>query len=184
MAFEMANQLKEAGVVVKGLILIDSPFPVNHQPLPKQISSAVVEGIYSRLDHKTKSKTSKAFERHASMLATYTPPTHCSPVTVALKSNESIPTEEKYGVDYPWLSKQDVRAEALDLWSTLVGGRLETLDVSGNHFQALDPDNVSIRIPKWTSGIILDSSGFRCLDPADTHSRSYTRVHNLPWHVI
>ena len=177
MAFEMANQIREAGIVVKGLILIDSPYPVDHQPLPKQISSAVVEGIYSQQDHKTKSKTLKAFERHASMLAAYAAPTQCNLVTVALKSSQSIPTEEKYGVDYSWLSSQDVRAEAMDLWSKLIGGRLEILDISGDHFQAFDPDNVSILVSKSKPAILRGSFGFWCPDSADMYPRSHTLLH-------
>ena len=35
-ALEAFHQLTKLGFTVKGLILIDSPLPINHIPLPKQ----------------------------------------------------------------------------------------------------------------------------------------------------
>lgn len=141
---EVAKQLSEAGVLVKGLVLIDSPYPGNHQPLPKQIASAVVNNMDGLKEPKSKSRTLEAFERHASMLGAYTPPTSSNLMTVALRSKEAIPTQEIYGVDYPWLSSQKTRDDAIDNWRRLVGGRLETLTIPGNHFEAFDEYHVRL----------------------------------------
>ena len=142
-------QLIEADVTVEGLILIDSPYPENHQPLPKEITSAVCDSIFSRPENgpkaeEAKSRTLEAFTRHASMLGAYSPPHNCNLLTVMLRSSEVIDTKKKYGLEYPWLSKQETRDDAVSQWKKLVGGRLETLTIPGTHFEPFDQDKVRL----------------------------------------
>ena len=79
LAFEASRQLRKAGIVVKGVILIDSPFPIGHQALPSEVISYIVKkpangrGVISEAARKARGIVQSQFQRHARMLEQYDP---------------------------------------------------------------------------------------------------------------
>ena len=173
LALEAAHQLQKSGKRVLGIILIDSPFPVEHTPLPESIISHVVRSVSKSVKttiqgspaqevdtHVAKSGSkarkstaqdhlAKNFRLHAAMLSNYRPHLSVLPDTkiVALRSKETLDCEGVCGVNYPWLSDQAVRSSAIDAWGKLVGQPLEVLEIPGNHFEPFLPRNVNVLSP-------------------------------------
>ena len=152
MAFEAARQLLQKGFDVKGLVLIDAPLPINHQPLPKTIITKVLEAASTNKRQSLSKDVVNQFGHHAALLGAYRPSDteidqHQTFKTVMLRSQDTLDTEKLYGVRYEWLSSQSCRDEAIKGWKELVGGHFETLPIPGSHFEVFDPNNVRMRIP-------------------------------------
>ncbi|RGP61684.1 polyketide synthase [Fusarium sporotrichioides] len=156
-AFEAARLLSMRGIEVKGLVLIDSPSPINHEPLPFKIISSIISstdrpGSTSALEDE--------FLSNASLLGRYSPErlslsTGKTLKTVVLQSQDTLDTEALYGVRYDWLSRQDVRDAAIMDWEKLVGGPVTVLPIAGNHFEPFIDDNVCHWYPIVTSADML-----------------------------
>ena len=147
-AFEVARQLLEAGFPVKGLILIDTPNPVNHQPLPDNVIQYICRSAKPGQEDPTSTANTtlvRQFQQNAALLAKYHPVTHAHPVfkTVMLRSRETFETEAACGVRYDWLSSQGARDEAIKGWEEVLGGPIEVFPIPGNHFEAFSLENVS-----------------------------------------
>lgn len=148
-AFEAAQQLAVRGFEVKGLVLIDSPSPIDHEPLPAAISSCIARQS-SQLQHVASSRSvalEEEFISNASLLATYKPESFHRATgrglkTVMLRSQDVLDTEALYGVRYDWLSRQDTRAAAIVAWEEIVGGHVEVLPIPGNHFEPFLKDMI------------------------------------------
>jgi len=149
LAFEATQKLIAAGHAVKGLVLIDSPSPINHQALPKEIIAKISQTRNSQTSQveDVGAKIKREFEYCASLLEKYEPkyiPAHGNRFkTIYLQSCDLFNTQKICGVQYDWLSSQDSRDSAITAWEGLVGGNLEVLPIPGNHFDAFLPDNVS-----------------------------------------
>jgi thioesterase domain-containing protein len=142
-AFEVARQLLDIGRPVKGLLLIDAPYPRNHKPLP----NSVIDVIVPQSKSSSRQEITRQFRHCAALLADYDcPPTSRLPNTkvVALKSAQVLDTRSLYGVSYPWLSSQSARDAAIRQWEELLEQEITVLDIQGDHFQAFDPENVRI----------------------------------------
>ncbi|GAB0138039.1 t1pks [Epichloe bromicola] len=144
-AFEAAQQLAVRGFEVKGLVLIDSPSPIDHEPLPAAIISSI-----ARHQHVASSRSvalEEEFISNASLLATYKPESFHKATgrrlkTVMLRSQDVLDTEALHDVRYDWLSRQDTRAAAIVAWEEIVGGHVEVLPIQGNHFQPFLKDMI------------------------------------------
>lgn len=136
-AYEASYQLTKLGFTVKGLILIDSPLPINHTPLPEAIITHLVKNT-DLIDE---------FKQNASLLGKYNPPTNTNIGTdfkvVILRSHDVIDTEKLCNVKYDWLSRQEARDEAVEGWMELLGVRARVLGIRGNHFEPFAQENVS-----------------------------------------
>lgn len=158
MAFEAARQLLSKGFEVKGLVLIDSPSPVNHKPLPKEIITSIT--ISNRSDGqpqegKHNAALEEEFQRNASLLERYgADPSAMTRMpglkTIMLRSQDVMNTESLVGLRYDWLSNQNNRDASIAAWENLVCGHIKVLPIPGNHFEAFSPANVS---PQTTSTI-------------------------------
>ncbi|KAF5020202.1 hypothetical protein F66182_7767 [Fusarium sp. NRRL 66182] len=143
-AFEAARLLTLRGADVKGLVLIDSPSPINHEPLP----AAIIASITRSTGHSgSTSALQEEFLSNASLLGRYKPDafhqtTGKSLKTTMLRSQDTIDTEALCGVRYGWLSRQDVRDAAVADWERLVGGPVDVLPVPGNHFEPFSEDKI------------------------------------------
>lgn len=147
-AFQAAQRLSKAGFQVKGLVLIDSPCPSKHEPLPEKIVDHILK---SHLPYANPgiSNIMSEFKRNAALLAKFDPldfdnTRHAKIKTVYLQSRETFNTEELCGLRYDWLSNQQVRATAIRDWEALVGDKIEVLPIPGNHFQPFEPEFVSL----------------------------------------
>lgn len=138
------------GIEVKGLVLIDSPSPVDHQPLPAAIISSITK---ANCQGYSPSGSIVALEEeflsNASLLETYKPKSLSEATekilkTVMLRSKDVVNTEALWGVRYDWLSRQDIRNAALATWEKLVGDYIEVLPIPGNHFEPFLKDKVGI----------------------------------------
>lgn len=148
-AFEAARQLVARGFEVKGLILIDSPNPIDHEPLPASIISKIIQPSHRPLGPPRKyAALEKEFSYNASLLGIYKPKPFYSVSgrrikTVMLRSQDVFDSEALCGVRYDWLSRQDTRTAAISAWRELVGGHVHVISIPGNHFEPFSERNVS-----------------------------------------
>jgi thioesterase domain-containing protein len=162
LAYEVAIQLQRRGYSVKGLVLIDSPVPVDHQALPRAIVQHVLNSKLQRGENTTFSTStqqalaglSTQFERHAGMLQAYS--SRPSRVVdrlpcVAISCCGKMDTQKLCGVTYPWLEDKQFRANCLKQWEQLVRGPIPVLELQCNHFEVFDADHVStLSIPLFS----------------------------------
>lgn len=152
LAYEVSRQLSRLGKRVKGVILIDSPAPVNHQALPPEVARHVLSRGQPLQSDAAKTKLAAveaAFERHASMLQNYAP--HGAGAgaelgqlpCVIIRCTRTMDTERLCGVSYPWLSDADARDRSIAEWEALIGRRIPVLDVDCDHFSPFEASHVS-----------------------------------------
>ncbi|KAI1172122.1 hypothetical protein F4777DRAFT_593119 [Nemania sp. FL0916] len=150
LAFEVARQLQSLGRQVKGLILIDSPPPVNHEALPSEIISHVLRdktandpAYVTESSKEAREKLQQRFQYHASLLQNYHPEPQVSDIPcIMLKCSYSMDTAMLCNVTYPWISDDNFRERSVSQWEQLMGRSIPVLDVACNHFQVFDPDYV------------------------------------------
>jgi len=148
-ALEAAHQLGQQGKNVKGIILIDSPYPVNHEPLPDAIIAHVSKlGSSSDSNNLSRRRVSKQFQANAALLSKYKAPQFSRPFpnVVMLRSQDTFDSEGLCGVRYPWLSDQQTRSQAIIAWEKLIGQTIKVFDIPGNHFEAFALQNVSLAL--------------------------------------
>ena len=150
-AYEVARQLTIRGVNVKGLVLIDSPSPIDHEPLPAAIITSIIgSGRQSVIS----GNLQEEFLSNASLLGSYKPelyfPVAGKPLkTIMLRSQSTLDTEALFGVRYNWLSQQETRDDAIVAWEYLVSCPVEVFPIPGNHFQPFLEDKVRHRDPQF-----------------------------------
>ncbi|KAI1773561.1 hypothetical protein F4818DRAFT_452992 [Hypoxylon cercidicola] len=166
LAFEVSRQLRRLGRVVKGVVLIDSPPPVDHQGLPQEIISYVVEKkqsngprIVSEALKLARNKVNLNFQHHATLLQNYHPqPQIGDAPCVMLKCSQVMDTRTLCNVAYPWLSDENFRTKSIGLWERLIGRRIPVLEVACNHFEVFDSEYVREVSEKLKSALaILES---------------------------
>jgi thioesterase domain-containing protein/acyl carrier protein len=137
-AFEVARQLLDSGVVVKGVVLIDSPSPLNHTPLSDELIDSIVKigdpnsASSSRMSFLVK----RQFQMNSQMLLNYSPDTGTgpNPQLVLLRSREDY--SPSGGPEIPeWLSRRGNHLPAIAGWEKIVGAPVKCIDIEGNHFQ-------------------------------------------------
>ena len=100
LAYEVAAQLKSTSFDVKGLILIDAPFPRNHEPLPDEVIDHVLSDPRKIKNGVTRTNTrlQTKFKRNACLLGNYSPLMNSSIKAVMLRSRDTLDTEKLCGV--------------------------------------------------------------------------------------
>ena len=149
-AHEMAVELRRRGLVVQGILLIDSPNPAAaRRPLSEPLIDAVVNS--ERLDGRNASSgdsrlrklVKDQFRINSQLLGEYRPESCGSgdPV-VFLRSKEGFNPSSV--MDIPgWLKdRRDDSGEMISEWESIAGVRVRVIDIPGNHFQAFDASNV------------------------------------------
>lgn len=145
-AFELAHQLLRKGEQVKGIVLIDSPYPIDHEPLPNAIISHITRsGSTNDSGSAGRQRVTAQFQANAALLGKYKPSaTRIDfPKVIMLRSRETFDSERLCGVRYPWINDQNTRSEAILAWEKLVRQKIPVLDIPGNHFETFAPQNVS-----------------------------------------
>ncbi len=163
MAFEAAQQLMANGFEVKGLILIDSPNPIDHEPLPNEVIANVIKPSSQTHALNNNAALREEFQFNASLLGSYKAVSFSKTnrlrlKTVMLRSQDAFDTESLCGVRYDWLSNQDARAAAIVAWEGLVGGHVEVLPIPGNHFEAFSQKNVSSLSFRYISSLFSSTN--------------------------
>lgn len=143
-AFEAARQLLTAGIAITGVILIDSPPPVNHQPLPAAViaaASSSPSSAPSAARDTIETLVRAQFEANTRSLVAYRPSAGGrNPKLVLLRCRDGVPTQ---GARHEWLeNRADVRL-ATGGWEMLTGTQVPVVDIPGNHFEVFARANVS-----------------------------------------
>jgi thioesterase domain-containing protein len=157
-AFEAARILMARNHAVKGIILIDSPPPLDHHPLSADIIEAVTGSAKpspNALGKAIRQLTHQSFLSCAALLGAHKP-THFShspaPPAILLRSADgwrrdgdtSNPRDgmnPKF-IENAWLQdRSDVRTAAED-WEAVTGATVRCFDIPGNHFQVFDVANI------------------------------------------
>lgn len=142
-AFETARQLLKEGREVRGVLLIDSPCPVNHVPL----SESLIEKVVASTSQASKSEVSqlvkKQFQQNSHLLGLYDPIPGGGPhpKLAILRSSEGLKLQ---GADVPtWLGDRSNPRHVIAEWETLVSATIKSWNIPGNHFEVFAPANVS-----------------------------------------
>ncbi|KAH7919227.1 putative polyketide synthase [Leucogyrophana mollusca] len=142
LAFEVARQLISQGVAVRGVLLIDSPSPVNHIPLSTPIVDYVTHLAVQNAGTELRSLVKAQFLMNSKLLEDYAPVPNVGvdPPFALLRSREPFNPEAL--VDVPkWLSERHDPQVAVAGWEQLICAPLKTWDIPGNHFEAFHPSN-------------------------------------------
>ncbi|KAM0234041.1 hypothetical protein ACHAP5_010219 [Fusarium lateritium] len=148
-AYEAAQQLTIRGFDVKGLVLIDSPSPIDHEPLPAALIASIIGSSNETATLSSSSSTAleEEFLSNASLLGHYKPRSFTEATgktlkTAILRSRDVLDTQALCGVKYDWLNWQDTRDAAIGTWEELAGGHINVLPIPGNHFQPFAEDKI------------------------------------------
>ncbi|KAJ3575743.1 hypothetical protein NP233_g904 [Leucocoprinus birnbaumii] len=142
-AYETSLQLAKMGIKTQGILLIDSPSPINHVPLSDALIDSVVN-LDARSANSDLGRLVKAqFAMNARMLGKYDPRATggtCPPL-VLLRSSEGF---NPPGVpDVPiWLADRSDAKIATAGWESLSSSPMKVLDIPGHHFTPFYPVNI------------------------------------------
>lgn len=143
-AYETALQLAKKGIKTRGILLIDSPSPINHVPLSDALIDSVVNldarGASSDVGRLVKAQ----FAMNARLLGKYDPRATggtCPPL-ILLRSSEGF---NPPGIpDVPiWLADRSDPQIVTRGWESLASGPVKVLDIPGHHFTPFHSANVS-----------------------------------------
>lgn len=149
-AFEVARQLLKSGVVVKGVVLIDSPSPRNHVPLSDALIESTVKLDRNPVPSNIGALVKRQFQMNSRMLIEYDPTAGGGPYPqlVLLCSCENYCPSD--GLEIPdWLSNRNNRRSAG--WETIVGVPVKCIEIPGHHFQLFHSPYVRVR-PVFSPG--------------------------------
>ncbi|KXN83388.1 Conidial yellow pigment biosynthesis polyketide synthase [Leucoagaricus sp. SymC.cos] len=143
-AYETSLQLAKMGIKSQGILLIDSPSPINHVPLSDALIDSVVN-LDARSANSDLGRLVKAqFAMNARMLGKYDPRATggtCPPL-ILLRSSEGFNPPGVSNVPI-WLADRSDPSIATAGWETLAPGPVKVLDIPGHHFTPFYPANVS-----------------------------------------
>lgn len=155
-AFETARILIDTGHKVAGVVLIDSPPPVDHQPLSSKLIHAAtagphgVEGGKGERRETIRELTRKSFARSAAMLGAFEPKDASGigqpmPRIILLRAKEGFRLEDSQSNEPEnlWLQDRSDPRTGVAGWESIVESKVSVIDVPGNHFQLFDGKNVS-----------------------------------------
>ncbi|RDB14789.1 Non-reducing polyketide synthase terA [Hypsizygus marmoreus] len=143
-AYEIAHQLKKRGVQVQGILLIDSPSPINHVPLSNSLIDSVISLNSGTSDSELRKLVKTQFTMNAGLLEEYQASAenlhHCPPL-VLLRSSEGFCPSGMYDVPL-WLSNRSDPQDVSAGWESLAGGAVKVMDIPGDHFQPFHSSNI------------------------------------------
>lgn len=142
-AYETSLQLAKMGIKTQGILLIDSPSPINHVPLSDALIDSVVN-LDARSANSDLGRLVKAqFAMNARMLGKYDPRATggtCPPL-VLLRSSEGFNPPGVPNVPI-WLANRSDPSIATAGWESLASGPMKVLDIPGHHFTPFYPSNI------------------------------------------
>ena len=130
---------------MKGVVLIDSPSPLNHVPLSDALIDSIVKLNRGSIPSSIGLLLKEQFQMSSQMLLDYDPLVGCGPYPplVLLRSCENYDPGGELEVP-GWLSNRGDCRSAVAGWETIVGKPVKSIDIPGNHFQAFH--NLYVRI--------------------------------------
>lgn len=147
----MACELMQSGVKVAGVVLIDSPSPFTHSPLPDALIDAVIQSNDQAAGGGQQAKLidlARVQMRHSTRsLVAYKVPAAARvyPRLVMLRCSEAFDTRAIPGCGpMPFLEdRSDPKASVAD-WERLTGCDVPVLDIPGHHFEPFHAKHVSV----------------------------------------
>lgn len=126
---------------ITGILLIDSPAPLNHQPL----SSAIIDSVVPQSNPGNKNALAirRQFELNTALLTNFGPQRGNYPNIVLLRSSEGYDAKGLNCKKNAWLEDRSDPRTAVGGWEEIVAGEVKVLDVPGNHFEVFEKANVS-----------------------------------------
>ena len=121
---------------MKGVVLIDSPSPLDHVPLSDALIESIVKLNRGSVSSNIGLLVKEQFQMSSRMLLDYDPIAGGGPYPqlVLLCSCENY--EPGGGLEVPgWLSDRGDRRSAAAGWETIVGKPVKCIDIPGHHFQ-------------------------------------------------
>lgn len=122
---------------MKGVVLIDSPSPLNHVPLSDALIDSIVKLNRSTVPSSIGLLIKEQFQMSSRMLLDYDPLVGCGPYPqlVLLCSRENY--DPGCDLEVPdWLSNRGDGLSTAAGWETIVGKPVKCIDIPGHHFQA------------------------------------------------
>ena len=147
-AYEISVQLAKKGVEVRGILLIDSPCPINHVPLPDAVVDSVLALEGRRSDSDLGRLVKAQFFLNSRMLGQYDPPKNdrrC-PTLVLLRSKEGYDPPNISDVPTWLVDRNDPKVASAE-WEMIAGEPIKVLDIPGHHFQPFEKANVRCIYP-------------------------------------
>ncbi|KAK5166036.1 polyketide beta-ketoacyl-synthase [Saxophila tyrrhenica] len=151
LAYEIAQHLAPLGTTVQGVMFIDSPPPIHHEPLPPPIVDYILNANRkSKLAPRGDARAIVAsqFEMHARFLAEYSPSASEAHVAVdtqyvMLQCQDTFDAMGLCGVEYAWLGDSGMRSESTRQWECILGRQMVVLGIPGNHFEPFSSSKIS-----------------------------------------
>lgn len=133
--------------MVKGVVLIDSPSPLNHTPLSDEFIDSIVNigDLKLASSNRMSFLVKRQFQTNSQMLLKYSPTAGTGPIPqlVLLRSREDY--SPSGGPEIPeWLSRGRNHVSAVAGWEEMVGIPVKCIDIEGNHFQPFQSPYVRI----------------------------------------
>lgn len=152
-AFEMARLLEStSNIKVLGVVLIDAPPPIGHQPIAKATIEAAMAATQKRSNAATKAK---AFEdavatltirnnlRRATLLGKYKPERRGKmPQIILLRSSEGVDLGVSGLPENKWLHDRGDVSTCSAAWEELTGKKASVLHIPGDHFTPFEASNI------------------------------------------
>ena len=145
-AFEAARYLLRNGHQVQGVLLIDSPSPLNHIQLSEDLIDCVVDSDRGhRVCSEARQLVKSQFKMNSHALANYNPHTHKGsfPSLALLRSSEGFHHPDIKDIP-AWLSDRSNPDQVVLDWEKLVGTTVKVWKMPGHHFRPFDDVNVSL----------------------------------------
>jgi hypothetical protein len=136
--------LLKSDVVVKGVVLVDSPNPLGHVPLSDTLINSIVDFNRKSIPSNIGLLVKRQFRMNSRLLLDYDPKVGGGPYPelVLLYSCESY---SPGGLEVPvWLSSRGDHRSTAEAWETIVGKPIRCIDIPGNHFEAFHSPYVRV----------------------------------------
>ncbi|KII86717.1 hypothetical protein PLICRDRAFT_177466 [Plicaturopsis crispa FD-325 SS-3] len=140
-AFEVARQLLVSGVIVKGVVLIDSPSPSDRVVLSDKLLESAISLQARTMGSQVGAQVRAQFETNTRLLDGYHPRAGRNPPLAALCCREGFQPPDVPDVP-PWLSNRCDLRTPLTGWEALVRSAVKGWDIPGHHFQPFQPQNI------------------------------------------
>lgn len=154
-AFEVARLLQSANhIKVKGVVLVDAPPPLDHQPIARSTIEAAMTTA-QKVSRPTSTKAKADFEealatltirnnlRRAALLGRYKPDRRGEmPNIVLLRSSQGVNLDVSGLPENKWLHDRDDVSTSTSAWEELTGRKVDVRDIPGDHFTPFEAANI------------------------------------------
>ncbi len=95
----------------------------------------------------------RQFTLNTALLVKFEPaPMPTQPKMILLRSREGFDASGLACKRHAWLEDREDQRSAVEGWETVVGAKVEVIDVPGNHFEVFEENNVSLNLGEPDDG--------------------------------